>query len=560
MLELSQSQKARHAISTFKTLADSLPLKGVYHPSGKTGGRLADALIQLSPEIYGSMTSDRIAELKGLQYVIDRMPRGIERATRIIFTGQEDFESTTFEALLPLRRRRTSYAVSPTEFCFVLTTGTSEVYDLLTHLTFLNIEAEKIARQADNYPDGITAEWRELTRIVKTEEKLEKDSLQQALWNLAIILGRPWRETRDTWEYFDKSRREHGSNNGLFNIIYGIGNRVLQEHRKEQDMLAVYFTPNLHEMLNHQKYAAIWSDNLKRLLIENSLEKRSLHVISSNTHSIRNLLYGAGALGEAGQKVPVDVYQMAKKLREDGEIVEKYAVKHGFSPLSDTSGSAITVQIIDMCKVDFDAFHPSLNFSRERVEREQPVLLVIDYAFGTQAFDLMDELLHPVLAEEEYVKLPFASISIMGKAGILQGDKGDVMLPSAHVLEGVGHSYMVNNDLIREDFPDNVNVYEGPMLTVLGTSLQNRAVLERFHSSDWCVIGLEMEGGHYCRAINAAIIKKHVPPDIKVRYAYYASDNPIVSGETLASGPMGEEGVVPTYLISRLILEKILND
>ncbi len=560
MLELSQSQKARHAISTFKTLADSLPLKGVYHPSGKTGGRLADALIQLSPEIYGSMTSDRIVELKGLQYVIDRMPRGIERASRIIFTGQEDFESTTFEALLPLRRRRVSYAVSPTELCFVLTTGTSEVYDLLTHLTFLNIEAEKIARQADNYPDGISAEWRELTKIVKIEGELEKEALQQALWNLAIILGRTWRETRDTWEYFDKSRREHGSNNGLFNIIYGIGNRVLREHREEQDMLTVYFTPNLHEMLNHQKYAAIWSDNLKQLLIDNGLEKRPLHVISSNTHSIRNLLYGAGALGEAGQKVPADVYEMAKTLREDGDIVEEYAVKHGFFPLCDTSGSAVTVQIIDLCRVDFDALHPSLNLSRERVEKEQPVLLVADYAFGTQAFDLMDELLHPVSEEEGAVKLLFASISIMGKAGILGGEKGDVMLPSSYVLEGVGHSYMVNNDLVSEDFPDDVKVYEGTMLTVLGTSLQNCAVLERFHSSDWCVVGLEMEGGHYCRAISAAVIKGYIPEDITVRYAYYASDNPIVSGETLASGPMGEEGVIPTYLISRLILEKILND
>ncbi|MBM9519850.1 hypothetical protein JWG39_08475 [Desulforhopalus vacuolatus] len=560
MMEFSQSQKARHAISTFKTLADSLPLKGVYHPSGKTGGRLADALIQLSPEIYGSMTSDRIAELKGLQYVIDRMPRGIERATRIIFTGQEDFESTTFEKILPLRRRRISYAVSPTEFCFVLTTGTSEVYDILTHLTFLNIEAEKIARQADNFPDGISAEWRELTRIVKAEEEPEKEALQQALWNLAIILGRTWRETRDTWEYLDKSRREHRSNNGLFNIIYGIGNRVLQEHRKDQDMLTVYFTPNLDEMLNHQKYAAIWSDNLKHILIENNLEKRPLHVISSNTHSIRNLLYGAGALGEVGLKIPADVYQMAKTLREDGEIIEKYAVKHGFFPIPDTSGSAITVQIIDMCRVDFDVLHPSLNLSKDLVEREQPVLLVIDYAFGTQAFDLMDELLQPVSEEEEAVKLLFASISIMGKAGILPGDKGDVMLPSSYVLEGVGHSYMVKNGLVRGDFPDDVNVYEGPMLTVLGTSLQNRAVLERFHSSDWSVVGLEMEGAHYCRAISASIIKGHIPADIKVCYAYYASDNPIVSGETLASGPMGEEGVVPTYLISRLILEKILND
>jgi hypothetical protein len=68
-----------------------------------------------------------------------------------------------------------------------------------------------------------------------------------------------------------------------------------------------------------------------------------------------------------------------------------------------------------------------------------------------------------------------------------------------------------------------------------------------------------MEGAHYQRAINAAIIQRHIPENMKIRYAYYASDNPLISGETLASGPMGAEGVVPTYLISKVIVEKIFS-
>jgi len=67
-----------------------------------------------------------------------------------------------------------------------------------------------------------------------------------------------------------------------------------------------------------------------------------------------------------------------------------------------------------------------------------------------------------------------------------------------------------------------------------------------------------MEGGHYQRAISAAIIRGHIC-DVKVRYAYYASDNPLLSGQTLASGSMGKEGVRPTYMITKVILEKILN-
>jgi hypothetical protein len=46
---------------------------------------------------------------------------------------------------------------------------------------------------------------------------------------------------------------------------------------------------------------------------------------------------------------------------------------------------------------------------------------------------------------------------------------------------------------------------------------------------------------------------------VKLRYAYYASDNPLQTGHTLASGSLGPEGVKPTYLITQIILEKILN-
>jgi hypothetical protein len=124
---------------------------------------------------------------------------------------------------------------------------------------------------------------------------------------------------------------------------------------------------------------------------------------------------------------------------------------------------------------------------------------------------------------------------------------------------------MVNNDLKAEDFKADcqkagLEIFVGPIITVFGTSLQNRDLLDKFLASSWRAVGLEMEGGHYQRAINAAIIRRHISENVKVRYAYYASDNPMMSGQTLSSGSMGSEGVVPTYLISRVILEKIMAD
>ena len=168
----------------------------------------------------------------------------------------------------------------------------------------------------------------------------------------------------------------------------------------------------------------------------------------------------------------------------------------------------------------------------------------------------MDELLSQF---HQKPSIQVRSISIMGKAGILPGSKGDIMLPTAHVMEGTPHNYLVENDLKKTDFDDSVDVYVGPIVTVLGTSLQNRDVLEKFQTSSWKAIGLEMEGGHYQRAISAAIIRGHISADIKLRYAYYASDNPLISGQTLASGSMGDEGIKPTYLITKVIIEKIVN-
>lgn len=560
MQELSKSQKARMAIRTFKIHADSLTLQGAYKPSGRAGEKLAESLRLLSPEIYGSMTDLRIVELKGLEYVIDRMPRGIETCTRIILTAQEDFQETSFEKIIPLKRRRVSYAVSQKEMCFVITRGQSEIYDILTHITFLSIEAKKIYQQAFDRVDDMTPEWAELERVVTSAEEIKGEELDQAIWNLSIILGRTYKETRETYDYLEHNRLESNSNSSLFEIIYGIGMRVRSEQVEVQNELTVYFTPSLHEMIGHHKYASLWATGLKKEICGLGLRDRSLHIISANMHSVRNLLYGAGALKGNGDAVPDDLYDMVKCVRDREELVMDYASLHGFVFHKDESGANIDANIIDLSNIEPEEIHPALSLCFCKEKEKQPVIVIVDYSFGTQAFDIMDELLSPSYDEEQLLKLNIQSISIMGKAGVLPGKKGDIMLATAHVLEGTPHNYIVKNDLSEDDFDGGVNVYSGPMLTVLGTSLQNVDMLERFHSSSWEAVGLEMEGGHFQRAISGAIIQKHIPPDMKIRYAYYASDNPLLSGQTLASGPMGEDGIVPTYMISKVIIEKIVNN
>ncbi len=556
MEELSKSQKARTAIASFKTLVDSLILRGSYQPSGTTGIKLENALRQFNPEIYGSMTDSRIVELKGLEYVIDRLPRGIEACNNIVLTAQEDLECTSFEEITPLKRRRLSYVVSDKEMCFVVTRGTTEIYDIITHLTFLHNEAQKISGQMRS-GSAISGDWQELAGLVEGDRMLEAEELDRALWNVSIILGRTYKETKETYSYLEPNRKE-GFNSGLFRIVYALGKRIDDERQELAEPLTISFTPSLQEILGHHRYATAWARSLAERLVEEELHTRAIHILSANLHSIRNILFGRGAIEESGRQVPDDLSAMVHLIREHDIDIAGYAERFGFIEHKDSSGSNIDVQIIDAGKLEEHCFHPDLNIDIAQVQRDRPVIVVLDYAFGTQAYEIMDELLSPTTVAGRGVSLRIKSISIMGKAGILPGQKGDIMLATAHVMEGTPHNYIVNNDLTPEDFAGQVNVFSGPLVTVLGTSLQNRDVLERFHNSSWKAVGLEMEGGHYQRAINAAIIQGHIPRDMKIRYAYYASDNPLISGQTLASGPMGAEGVTPTYLISKVILEKIL--
>lgn len=555
MAELTKAQRGRLAIRVFKITADALALRGYYKPSGKSGQTLEQALREISPEIYGTMNDPRSIEIDGLEYVLDRLPKGIEECTRIVLTAQEDLENTAFEKIQPLKRRRISYRMSESEICFVITRGLSEVYDVLTHLTFLNIEAEKIYEQMRESNGEYSKVWRELSSAITRIDKMDPVELDQAIWNLSILLGRTYHETKQAYEVLEKNRKEHDSNNGLFRTIHHLGSRVERGIQSKDEELLIYFTPSFRDMIAHQKVSRNWGISVKKKLVELGLINRPIHVISANMHSVMNTLYGHSFYFQRAHAIGgVDLYETIKVIKDETDAIGEYAKEYGLTQVEDTSGANIDYQIIDLEKLNDIELHPDI---KRGETLPKSVLLVMDYAFGTQAFEVMDELLTPMDSDPDICVQTTRSISIMGKAGILPGGKGDIMLATAHVIEGSAHNYPVVNDITPEDFDGSIDVYVGPIVTVLGTSLQNRDVLEKFQITSWKAVGLEMEGGHYQRAIDAAKIKGHIPKSVKTRYAYYASDNPLRSGQTLASGSMGDEGIKPTYMITKAFLERI---
>jgi hypothetical protein len=68
-------------------------------------------------------------------------------------------------------------------------------------------------------------------------------------------------------------------------------------------------------------------------------------------------------------------------------------------------------------------------------------------------------------------------------------------------------------------FEGRCAVFAGPMVAVLGTSLQNEDLLKFFHESGNYRTG--NGGSYYQKRFNRSKIRRSVPHDIKVRYAYY---------------------------------------
>jgi hypothetical protein len=523
---------------------------------GVSGETLREALLALRPEIYGSIAEEKV-ELNGLLYVIERLPIGIEECRYINLTSDEGYSNSHFKAIVPPKRRRNCYRIDDEQMNVEITRGRSDIYDILTHLTFIFIESHKIKDRVLIDDEGaVSRDWQKLEIAVKQTKKLPLIEREKAISHAANVLGRTFAEVQAIYDDFATTEAP----DRFLHVVYWLG-KIAIEEVVENNKRTITFSPILRERLGHHIYGDIWATTIKEVLQKNNLLERPIHIISANMHSVMNSLFAEPVLGKKYKNTPE--FQIFEDLssssnKELRKKVEEFAFQQGMISLPDTSGTNIDVQIFDTAKIDLS----KTIFASSKLAKEKPVLIVMDYAFGEQAFETIDELLKPFKEEKNNkIFLNVESVSIMGKAGILEGGKGDIMIPNAHVNEGTADNYPFENELIKEMFEGNdIPVFAGPMITVLGTSLQNRDLLKFFHESTWQAIGLEMEGAYYQKAIQSASkIRKSINPNVKVRYAYYASDNPLETGSTLASGGLGTTGVKPTYLITIKILEQIFN-
>ena len=311
--------------------------RGFYKPMGVSGETLRKSLLQLRPEIYGTIAEEK-TELSGLIYILDRLPIGIEQCKYINLTSNEGYKKSHFKPIIPPKRRRNCYRIDEDQMNIEITRGRSDIYDILTHLTFMFIESDKICKRIlDEETQQTTRDWQKLEMAIK-RKKLTLLEREEAIIHTASILGRTFDETLNAHKVF--TTREHPER--FLHIIYWLGKLAIEDMVNEEQR-TITFSPVLRERLGHHILGEIWANNIKRILKNNKLLERPIHIISANMHSVMNSIYATQALKEEFIRAKNHFVVFEKLSKPENEElrhkVKAFAEKNGMISVDDTSGN-----------------------------------------------------------------------------------------------------------------------------------------------------------------------------------------------------------------------------
>jgi len=347
----------------------------------------------------------------------------------------------------------------------------------------------------------------------------------------------------------------------------------------------------------HVGYAKLterWWQPIAATLNKRGLSGRPVYFVSSNLHSLVNLVSGyaprrAGMLwqfleasgtadptGEAAQLASLrgkanteNVLYYAARLWHDAQ--SDIAVKmertleeeeRGITTVAPVEGADIGAQVIDLAQLNVLDFDPRLRDLAEQVSSPIGVIVNVDYPLGMGAYHILRQL------SEAVDKL--AGVYVLGKAATLNGDIGDVLIADFVRDEHTQNTYSFDNAFRYADvapYLERGSVLDNQrVVTVKGTFLQNRDYLDLFYRENDTIV--EMEAGPYLGALYEAtqvsrhplgesIHLRHLPID--VGFIHYASDTPYTRARTLGSRSLSFEGVDSTYASAVAILRRILS-
>lgn len=342
--------------------------------------------------------------------------------------------------------------------------------------------------------------------------------------------------------------------------------------------------------LGYARSTAHWWAPVERLLVRRELTDRPLYFVSSNTHSIANVLSGTARrrrerlvafieqsqhpdllpelrqLQSGGSKASWDnfLYYAARiyyKLHPDERAArDREEEQRGITTLETESVLDVGVQVIELNKLDPADLDPRIAATDGSLPDSDAIIINVNYPLGLAAYHIFTQL---AVATER-----LRGVYILGKAATLNARIGDVMISDSVYDEHSGNTYWFHNRFSSADL-DPFLVYGSALdhqraVTVKGTYLQNRGYLDFYYRENYTVV--EMEAGPYLSALYEDTFMTHHPQDqnvnltdipVDVGIIHYASDTPYTRAQTLGARGLSYYGMDSTYASTLAILNRV---
>jgi hypothetical protein len=337
-----------------------------------------------------------------------------------------------------------------------------------------------------------------------------------------------------------------------------------------------------------------WWQPIQQIFDDHDLNDRPAYFVSSNTHSIINVLSGVAARRRKeltgfirDTRHPELLPEMEKleagAVRGSWENLLYFAARSYFH--GDGMGSArnerhaeeealgihylepggsvdVGVQVIELAKLDPKLFDSRL--AGMDPTGSDAVIVNINYPLGMAAYHIMSQA-GAALAE-------LRGIYVLGKAATLNGRIGDIMMSNVVFDEHSGNTYWFENAFNY----DSVSPYlifgsaldSQKAVTVKGTYLQNEGYLDFYYRGNFTVV--EMEAGPILSALYEDVFLERHPVDEAINLAslsrhidlgiiHYASDTPYTRAHTLGARGLSFYGMDSTYASTIAILRRIFD-
>lgn len=531
---------------------------------------LVEAHTRINSALHVDATSPA-PDMAAFIYAILRLPSQCISSVRLVVMGQSEavFAERGFADVeswqrvsAPARRRRYFYDGNETIATYIA--SRSDIDDLIPTLTAFQIEREKMHISLKR-PEALSL----------LQANVGKPPSHEFISRLSEYSAIPADD-------LDRLQRIWGDS---------LAQNLLTIAEREINISVRLLSSSLAE---YRRATRRWWQNVARSVPDVQFEDRPVYFVSSNTHSLANLLSGFALTHEEQlvdyiqtegslllqqeyadiieRNVPSSrenfLYYVLKKYEQQHTQVEKerlaYEREVGIRRVPSEHVFDVEVQVIELSELQPDSIDPRLQIAGiERLLRSNALIINIDFPLGMAAYQILSEVARNIAGVR--------GIFIMGKAATLNGRIGDVMIPNVVHDEQSLNTYLFDNCFRAADLAQllmyGTVLDNQKAITVSGTFLQNRGYMSVFYQEGYT--DMEMEAGPYLSSIYEMIRPQRYPHNeivnlygasFPIGILHYASDTPFSKGKNLGAQNLSYFGMDATYACATATVRAILNE